>query len=65
MNNEAPKNGVSKKVSIKNILSVLCIIFLLTTLLFAFYNTLLFIIYTNDKENPEKLITNPLPEEIL
>lgn len=64
MNNEAPKNGVSKKVSIKNILSVLCIIFLLTTLLFAYlYYSTINNTTTNDKENPEKVeSTNPLPE---
>jgi hypothetical protein len=64
MNNEAPESGVSKKVSIKNILSVLCIIFLLTTLLFAYlYYSTINDTTTNDKENPERVeSTNPLPE---
>jgi len=71
MNNEALENGVSKKVSIKNILSVLCIIFLLTTLLFAYlyYSTINNTnnkentTTTNNKENPERVeSTNPLPE---
>jgi len=68
MNNERlPSNqesGVSKKVSIKNILSVLCIIFLLTTLLFAYlYYSTINNTTTHDKENPERVeSTNPLPE---
>jgi len=71
MNNEAPESGVSKKVSIKNILSVLCIILLLTTLLFAYlyYSTINNTnnkentTTTNNKENPERVeSTNPLPE---
>jgi hypothetical protein len=64
MNNEAPKGSVSKKVSIKNILSVLCIIFLLTTLLFAYlYYSTINDTATNNKENPERVeSTNPLPE---
>lgn len=68
MNNETlPNNqesGVFKKVSIKNILSVLCIIFLLTTLLFAYlYYSTINDTATNNKENPERVeSTNPLPE---
>ncbi len=67
MNNETlPNNqesGVFKKVSIKNILSALCIIFLLTTLLFAYLYYSTINTTTNDKENPERVeSTNPLPE---
>jgi len=65
MNNETPKNGVSKKISIKNILNALCIIiFVLIALLFAYlYYSNTNNTANNDKENPEGVeTTNPLPE---